>query len=118
MKTAIPELVTVGAAHSPKAYADEKGRPVTMAPLPELVNHHFSISDAGELVHAIEGRVRAVIPPEGMREYAELWPDSAPLVKSFLQTLRAVTGRPAPGAKPATASASAKRKGRSAKTRG
>jgi hypothetical protein len=106
------DVVTVGFGHSAKAYADEKGAPVTHAPAPILSNHHFSIS-AGELLHAIDGQVRARVPRGGMREYAESWPDCAALVKSLLGQPDAL----APGAKPATVVTSAKRKGRQAKTR-
>lgn len=108
---AVPlDLATIGFGHSPRAYTDAKGKPVSAAPLAILANHHFAI-EGGELVHRIEGVERARVGPEGAREYAECWPDCAPLVKRLLGDARA------PGASSPTAKASAARKGPKRKTR-
>jgi len=54
------------------------------------VDHHFSASEKGELVHAIDGVVRAVIPAESFESYGEEYPACLPV-------LAAITGRaPAP----------------------
>lgn len=39
--------------------------------------HVFSASNDGQLVHEIDGTVRAVVPPEGWRDYVSAWPDAA-----------------------------------------
>lgn len=104
------DLATVGFGHSPKAYADENGKPVTHAPLAVLANHHYAV-EGDDLVHYVEGVERARVGAAGMREYAECWPDCAPIVKRFLSDARA------PGASSPTAPARKARKGPKAKTR-
>lgn len=45
-----------------------------------LENHTFEASPEGELVHYSDGRLRAVVPPEGFADYLEAWPMAQPIV--------------------------------------
>lgn len=42
--------------------------------------HVFEATDAGELAHYTDGRLRAIVPPEGFAEYLALWPMAEPIV--------------------------------------
>lgn len=37
--------------------------------------HCFSILNNGNLLHEIDGKIRAEVPPEGFEAYAETWPE-------------------------------------------
>lgn len=37
--------------------------------------HCFSILNNGNLLHEIDGKIRAEVPPEGFEDYAEQWPE-------------------------------------------
>lgn len=37
--------------------------------------HCFSIAGNGNLLHEIDGKIRAEVPPEGFEAYAEQWPE-------------------------------------------
>jgi len=48
-----------------------------------LANHRFSASPKGELVHYVEGELRATVPPEGFDDYVKYWPASIDVVKQL-----------------------------------
>lgn len=77
------DRVGIGFSHSALAYADQNGAPVTAMPTPMLAHHHFFATPDGQLGHNIDGKLRAIVPPEGMAEYARLWPDCADLAKEL-----------------------------------
>lgn len=75
------DVVTVGPLHSPRAYVDrETGKPTGVAPTVLFGTHRFFETDDHQLGHEIDGVLRATVPPDGMKEYAELWPDCKDLV--------------------------------------
>jgi len=76
-------VITVGVNFSPKAYQDAEGRAVTVLPSPLLAVHEYAATADGRLLHRIEGRDRALVPPEGLDDYARLWPDCAPVVEAL-----------------------------------
>ena len=43
--------------------------------LPIMSLHTFSILSNGNLLHEIDGKIRAEVPPDGFESYAETWPD-------------------------------------------
>lgn len=47
----------------------------TSGGIPIMSMHTFSILSNGNLLHEIDGKVRAEVPPEGFEGYAETWPD-------------------------------------------
>lgn len=54
-------------------------RPPAPGVVPEFVTSEFVAHD-GHLEHYTEGRLRAVVPPEGLDAYAAQWPDCRPVV--------------------------------------
>lgn len=40
-----------------------------------MAMHCFSILNNGNLLHEIDGKIRAEVPPEGFEAYAEQWPE-------------------------------------------
>lgn len=73
------DRVGVGINYAPLAYCDQDGKLVTELPSPQLATHRFS-DEGGQIAHYIDGRLRALVPPEGFDDYARLWPDCAELV--------------------------------------
>lgn len=47
----------------------------TSGGLPIMATHCFSILNNGNLLHEIDGKIRAEVPPEGFEDYAEQWPE-------------------------------------------
>lgn len=47
----------------------------TSGGLPIMAMHTFSILSNGNLLHEIDGKERAEVPPDGFEAYAESWPD-------------------------------------------
>lgn len=47
--------------------------------------HRFFETADHQLGHEIDGDLRAVVPPEGMRDYAAAWPQCAELVGQLLR---------------------------------
>lgn len=43
--------------------------------LPLMAAHVFFIDRDGNLVHEIDGKLRATVPPEGFEAYSEQWPE-------------------------------------------
>lgn len=78
-------IATIAANLSALAYGNAPGLPVSLA------FHEFDRAPDGRLAHVIDGKLRALVPPEGMRDYAEAWPDCRPLVEQLLNV-------PQPGA--------------------
>lgn len=101
-------VVTIGNAFSPEAYrAGQGSRGLEVMPRPELVQHEFLARADGQLEHLIDGRSRAIVPPEGFDAYVHCWPAAAPVVKTLkaadrfvpaaaATTPRAVRVKPAP----------------------
>lgn len=80
------DIVIIGANASPAAYCDhETGKPVTTMPPIQFSAHRFYETVDHQLGHDIDGVPRAVIPPEGMRDYAACWPACAALVDQLLR---------------------------------
>lgn len=48
--------------------------------VPIMCQSTFIAGDDGQLEHYTDGRLRAVVPPEGFDEYVALWPDAAVIV--------------------------------------
>lgn len=74
-------IATVGASYSAAAYVAADGKPAEALPQAALASHVFTLDARGCLVHSIDGRERATVPPEGFDDYARQWPDCAPLVR-------------------------------------
>lgn len=53
----------------------------TSGGIPIMAMHTFSILSNGNLLHEIDGKVRAEVPPEGFEGYAETWPDCSSFPK-------------------------------------
>jgi hypothetical protein len=68
MPLAIMDVQTIGAT---------PGFPLT------LNNHRFSTNNKGELVHFVEGEIRATVPPEGWDDYVKYWPAAIDVVKQL-----------------------------------
>lgn len=51
--------------------------------LPILADHLFTTSDDGQLVHIVDGRLRATVPPEGWADYLREWPEAGGVVDSL-----------------------------------
>ena len=52
-----------------------------------LVEHTFKTTDDGLLVHEINGSVRAIVPPEGFKGYAEVYPNCQPVIDSVTKNV-------------------------------
>src|SRR3954471_20377894 len=60
------DVVTIGHNFSPLAYrGDEKGVGRTQPPQAVLASHLFTTTGNGQLVHEMDGHLRATVPPEG-----------------------------------------------------
>jgi hypothetical protein len=77
-------IATIGATFSPFAYSDrDTGRTLTTVPTAQLASHEFLPLPDGRMAHVIDGRERAIVPPEGLAEYARAWPQCAALAKAL-----------------------------------
>ena len=56
-----------------------EARAFAAAELPRVCQHDFIALPYGQLEHRMDGHVRATVPPEGLKAYADTWPDCAPL---------------------------------------
>jgi hypothetical protein len=81
-KTPIPAVAVFGAVHSPHSYRDASGKPAEVAPTPALGAHVFEEQD-GDLVHLIDGRERARVPPAGFDDYLKCWPECRPVIDAI-----------------------------------
>lgn len=77
-------LATYGVAFSALAYCDANGRPVTTLPPAELASHVFEATADGCLLHTIDGFARALVPPEGIADYARCWPACEPVARELI----------------------------------
>lgn len=59
--------------------------------LPIMAMHTFSILSNGNLLHEIDGKVRAEVPPEGFEGYAESWPDCVAVLSQRVFELAKLT---------------------------
>lgn len=50
---------------------------------PVIVTSEFSRTSDGQLMHMMDDKLRAIIPPEGWDDYAKLWPACQPVVDSL-----------------------------------
>jgi hypothetical protein len=83
------DIVGIAPSHSPHAYANsETGAPTTTMPAVSFAHHHFSATPDGQLQHAIDGHVRATVPPEGWADYVKAWPDAQKLVSQLERKAR------------------------------
>jgi hypothetical protein len=48
-----------------------------------LANHVFDANDKGELIHLVEGDLRATVPPEGWDDYVKYWPAAIDVVRQL-----------------------------------
>ena len=48
--------------------------------LPVIALHTFEVSRDGQLVHLIDGNLRATVPPEGWDDYAKMWPEAQDII--------------------------------------
>lgn len=48
--------------------------------LPLLALHTFEVSADKQLVHLIDGNLRATVPPEGWEDYCKQYPDAQDIV--------------------------------------
>lgn len=48
--------------------------------VPMMCVSEFTATDDGQLEHKTDGRVRAIVPPEGWDAYVAHWPDAAEIV--------------------------------------
>lgn len=46
--------------------------------------HCFSILGNGNLLHEIDGKIRAEVPPEGFEAYAETWPECKDVISGHV----------------------------------
>lgn len=50
--------------------------------LPIAATHEF-FADGGQLVHMIDGRLRATVPPEGFDDYGAAYPAARPVIETI-----------------------------------
>lgn len=72
-------IVTTGASASARVYGD-----LSAMPSIGLCAHEFRPLPDGRLAHFMDGVLRAEVPPEGLRDYADAWPDCKPLADALL----------------------------------
>lgn len=91
-------LTTFGANYSGAAY---KGTLPAASIL--MVAHQFDAMPDGQLLHSMDGRQCALVPPEGFDDYVRTWPDCKPVVDALRGAERsaAATVKPAAVKKPA-----------------
>lgn len=53
------------------------------ATLPFVAIHTFETSGDGQLLHLIDGRLRATVPPEGWADYCREWPEAQDIVNAL-----------------------------------
>lgn len=71
-------VLSFGPNYSPRAYNGTlPGAPIQFAA------HEFLATDDGQLQHLIDGKLCATVPPAGFRDYAECWPDAAPVIATL-----------------------------------
>ncbi len=51
--------------------------------IPFVAIHTFETSNDGQLLHLIDGRLRATIPPEGWQKYCEEYPEAQDIVDTL-----------------------------------
>jgi predicted transglutaminase-like cysteine proteinase len=51
--------------------------------LPLMAMHTFFAGADGQLMHEIDGRLRATVPPEGWADYVKDWPEAADIVSAL-----------------------------------
>ena len=52
-------------------------------PFPLLLLHEFRAGDGGELLHHVDGQLRASVPPAGFDDYVLAHPECAPIVRTL-----------------------------------
>lgn len=72
------DIVTVSTTFKPAAYQGG-----TMPAGLSLAVHCFRAAADGQLEHRIDDKHAAMIPPDGMADYALLWPECADLVRQL-----------------------------------
>lgn len=77
------DRVGIGFSVSPDAYVNADGVPVATMPTPILAHHRFYRTDEGAMAHDIDGRLRAIVPPEGLEDYVRCWPAAAELAAAL-----------------------------------
>lgn len=71
-------LITFGANVSGEAYQG------TLPAAPVLfVGHQFDATPDGQLLHSMDGRQCALVPPEGFDDYVRTWPACKPVVDTL-----------------------------------
>jgi hypothetical protein len=58
--------------------------------VPLLALHTFETSSDGQLIHLIDGNVRAIVPPEGWADYVQEWPEAQDIVDALRRVPNAV----------------------------
>lgn len=51
--------------------------------LPVMAVHSFSLLNNGHLLHEIDGKIRAEVPPEGFEAYVASWPEAGDVCASI-----------------------------------
>lgn len=51
--------------------------------IPLVVHHTFDASPDGQLLHFINGYLRATVPPEGWKDYAEMYPEAQDIIDAL-----------------------------------
>ena len=51
--------------------------------LPVMAVHCFSLLNNGHLLHEIDGKIRAEVPPEGFEAYVASWPEAGEVCASI-----------------------------------
>lgn len=78
------DIVVIGPVFSPLAYVDrETGQATGPTPAVDFCTHRFFETADHQLGHEQDGRLRAIVPPEGWEDYAYFWPDCQPLVDAL-----------------------------------
>lgn len=52
--------------------------------IPFIAIHTFEGGNDGQLLHFIDGNLRAAVPPEGWKDYAKEYPDAQDVIDSLL----------------------------------